>query len=84
MKPVKRGIKVWVLGDSHNGYFHKFQIYTGKEGSGEKQLVQRVVKTSRRILTICSRVNSFCVTWPTTASSPVEPFKKIAEAFLQA
>ena len=44
MKPVKRGIKVWVLGDSHNGYFHKFQIYTGKEGSGEKQLVQRVVK----------------------------------------
>ena len=44
MKPVKRGIKVWVLGDSHNGYFLKFQIYTGKEGSGEKQLGQRVVK----------------------------------------
>ena len=44
MKPVKRGIKVWVLGDSHNGYFHKFQVYTGKEGSGEKQLGQRVVK----------------------------------------
>ena len=21
LKPTKRGIKVWVLGDSHNGYF---------------------------------------------------------------
>ena len=44
MKPVKRGIKVWALADSHNGYFHKFQVYAGKEGSGEKQLGQRVVK----------------------------------------
>ena len=44
LKPVKRGIKVWALADSHNGYFHKFQVYTGKEGSGEKQLGQRVVK----------------------------------------
>ena len=44
LKPVKRGIKVWALADSHNGYFHKFQVYTGEEGSGEKQLGQRVVK----------------------------------------
>jgi hypothetical protein len=42
--PIKRGIKVWALADSHNGYFHYFQVYTGKEGSGEKQLGQRVVK----------------------------------------
>ena len=44
LKPVKRGIKVWALADSHNGYFHKFQVYTGKVGSGEKGLGQRVVK----------------------------------------
>ncbi len=44
MKPIKRGIKVWALADSHNGYFHYFQMYTGKEGSGEKHLGQRVVK----------------------------------------
>ena len=44
MKPIMRGINVWVLGDSHNGYFHTFQVYTGKEVSGEKQLGQRVVK----------------------------------------
>ena len=44
MKPIKRGIKVWALADSHNGYFHYFQVYTGKEGSGEKHLGQRVVK----------------------------------------
>ena len=35
---------MWVLADSYNGYFHRFQVYTGKEGSGEKQLGQRVVK----------------------------------------
>ena len=40
LKPVERGIKVWALADSHNGYFHKFQVYTGKEGSGERQLGQ--------------------------------------------
>ena len=46
MKPVKRGIKVWVLADSHNGYFQKFQVYTGKEGNRvEHGLGERVVKT---------------------------------------
>ena len=44
LKPVKRGIKVWALADSHNGYFYRFQVYTGKEGSGKKQLGQRVIK----------------------------------------
>ncbi len=44
MKPVKRGIKVWVLGDSHNGYFCKLQVYTGKTDSVEKGLGARVVK----------------------------------------
>ena len=45
MKPVKRGIKVWVLGDSHNGYFSRFDIYTGKGASPEKGLGARVVKS---------------------------------------
>ena len=30
LKPVKRGIKVWCLGDSTNGYIHNFQVYTGR------------------------------------------------------
>ena len=29
-KPIKRGIKVWVLGDSSNGYFSRLDIYTGR------------------------------------------------------
>ena len=29
-KPVKRGIKVWVRADSHNGYFSQFEVYQGK------------------------------------------------------
>lgn len=33
LKPIKRGIKVWVLGDSHNGYFVDFTVYTGKQGN---------------------------------------------------
>ena len=32
-KPIKRGIKVWVLGDSSNGYFVDFTVYTRKEGN---------------------------------------------------
>ena len=44
MKLIKRGIKVWLLGDSHNGYFHKFQIYSGKEGTREVNREVRAVK----------------------------------------
>ena len=45
MKPIKRGIKVWVLGDSSNGYFWNFQVYTGKvNNTTEKGLGARVVK----------------------------------------
>lgn len=43
-KPVKRGIKVWVMADSENGYFHTMQVYTGKEKTPEKHLGARVVK----------------------------------------
>ena len=45
MKPIKRGIKVWVLADSHTGYFCKFQVYTGRGDSPEKGLGSRVVKS---------------------------------------
>ena len=47
-KPIKRGIKVWVLADSDNGYFHNLQVYTGKEESAEKGLGARVVKDLTR------------------------------------
>ena len=43
-QPVKRGIKVWMLGDSENGYASNLQVYTGKESSAEKGLGTRVVK----------------------------------------
>ena len=32
-KPVKRGIKVWVLADAINGFISMFQLYTGKQGN---------------------------------------------------
>ena len=44
-KPIKRGIKVWVLGDSQTGYFSKFDIYCGKGSSPKKNLGTQVVKT---------------------------------------
>lgn len=44
-KPIKRGIKVWVLADSTNGYFNRFEVYTGKKETREKGLGERVVKT---------------------------------------
>ena len=46
MKPIKRGFKVWVMADSSNGYFSRFEVYTGKTGgSVEHGLGARVVKT---------------------------------------
>ena len=45
MKPVKCRIKVWVLADSHNGYFTKLQVYTGRRRTVEPGLGERVVKT---------------------------------------
>lgn len=45
MKPIKRGIKVWVLADSRNGYFSRLEVYTGKKvGYTENHLGARVVK----------------------------------------
>ena len=45
-KPVKRGIKVWCLADSCNGYVQRFDVYTGQSGEdcGEKGLGAKVVK----------------------------------------
>jgi hypothetical protein len=41
-KPIKRGIKVWVLG---NGYFSCFKVYTGRKDDREVGLSAYVVKT---------------------------------------
>ena len=43
-KPIKRGIKVWVLADSTNGYFCRLQVYTGHQTSAERGLGARVAK----------------------------------------
>ena len=44
-KPIKRGIKVWILADAVTGYFTKFDVYTGKKnGQVDKGLATRVVK----------------------------------------
>ena len=45
MKPVKRGIKIWVLADATNGYISAMQVYTGKKDGGvtEPGLGYRVV-----------------------------------------
>ena len=37
-KPVKRGIKVWVRADSHNGYFSQFEVYQGKVSNTTPEL----------------------------------------------
>ena len=45
LKPVKHRINVWVLADSHNGYFQKLQVYTGKEGNSVVLGRECMVKT---------------------------------------
>eukprot|EP00731_Ephydatia_muelleri_P013820 Em0007g1130a len=36
-KPIKRGIKAWCLADSSNGYIQKFEVYTGRNDTGEQE-----------------------------------------------
>jgi hypothetical protein len=44
LKPTKRGIKVWVRADPHNGYVGDFQVYTGRtDNTPEINLGGRVV-----------------------------------------
>ena len=45
MKPVRRGIKTWVLADATNGYISAMQVYTGKKAGSvpERGLGYRVV-----------------------------------------
>ena len=51
MKPIKRGIKVWVRADSHNGYISEFYIYKGKEDNIITQnLGEKVVEKLSRTL----------------------------------
>lgn len=46
LKPVKRGLKVWVLADGHTGYVTRFDLYTGKKGKTvEEGLGASVVKS---------------------------------------
>ena len=33
MKPIKRGIKEWVLADSSNSYFFRLEVYTGRKNN---------------------------------------------------
>lgn len=46
LKPIKRGIKVWVCADASNGYITNLQVYTGKQDGGvaEHGLGYRVVR----------------------------------------
>jgi hypothetical protein len=32
-KPIRRGIKVWVMSDSHSGYMNRFEIYLGRKAT---------------------------------------------------
>jgi len=34
-KPTKWGLKLWVLADSGNGYSVDFNVYIGKDATGE-------------------------------------------------
>ena len=44
-KPVKRGLKVWVMADSKTGFVSQFNVYTGKKGdTSEKGLGGNVVR----------------------------------------
>ena len=49
-KPIKRGFKVWVRADSHNGLISNLDVYTGRDDSTETNLGAKVVKKLSRSL----------------------------------
>ena len=89
LKPVKRGIKIWVVAESNSGYFLDLQVYVGKEGGGsEHGLGERVVleRTGEKH-TVYSVIIIFrhqdCSRYSTnTCSTFVEQYGKIAGTFL--
>ena len=43
-KPIKWGVKIWVLAETSTGYLSKFQVYTGRAPEGQgRGLTFRVV-----------------------------------------
>ena len=50
LKPMKQGIKVWILADSVNGYILDFKFYIGKEGDTvEKNLGIKVISRGHHV-----------------------------------
>ena len=46
LKPVKRGIKVWALADSHNGYFTSSKSTLTRRAVARRTWVRGLSKTS--------------------------------------
>jgi hypothetical protein len=44
LKPIKRGLKVWTLADSKNGYVYSFHIYKGKDINKTTASGEHIVK----------------------------------------
>ena len=38
LKPTKRGFKVWVRADAHNGFFCDFNVYVGRASDGVRDV----------------------------------------------
>jgi len=59
LKPVKRGIKLWLRSDSFTGYTYDFNIYTGREtehleGTLGERVVNKLISTAReKDITFC-------------------------------
>ena len=71
MKPIKRGLKVWVRADSISSYFCDFNIYEGKM---MHKVISSGTKSSRPFAKFClKRTTRFSL----TISSPVLPSWKI-------
>ena len=51
MKSIKRGYKLWCLGDNE-GYISKFEIHTGKKDEKEKPSKQKLTMGGHIVLTM--------------------------------
>ena len=76
LKPVKRGIKVWVRADAINGYVSELNVYVGKQGiKTEKHLCEKVVKQLTRSL-VNNYYTVYCDNYFTTIQLFNDLYKK--------
>ena len=89
IKPVRRGLKVWMRADGITGYVSQFQVYIDEEVSSETGLEARVIKDLTSTLlgkhsaTTSSQLSNYFTNFTGMVSMPLAPLGQTGMASLR-